>query len=169
MPAAWDINEDKNFIRIGDYKVLDLPDANAASELLYDIDIEILNALLSISKKEKITHELDILLNTPYALQEMQIPNDQGSIKFEGLNKPKSVKMTNGTSVGPDGQRRAKHRRIFLTLRRTNGKLKKLRELKNLVAHELTHTAMNHVRWRDDDHDTHFNKMYKLILKHLVM
>ena len=169
MPSVWDFNENKNYISVGDYKVLDLPDANAASELLYDIDIDILNALLSIKNKEKITPELDILLNTPYALQEMQTPENQGSVVFEGLNKPKGVKMTNDESVGPDGKRRATYRRIFLTLRHPNGKLKKSHELKNLVAHEITHTAMNHVRWRDEDHNNKFNKINKLILKHLVM
>jgi len=169
MPPVWDFNENKNYTRIGDYKVLDLPDAEISSKLLHDIDIAILQALLSISRKEKITPELDILLNTPYALQEMQLIKDQGTMKFEGLNKPKGVKMSRGTSVGPDGQRRATHRRIFLTLRNPRGNLKKIHELKNLIAHELSHTAMNHVRWRDDDHDIKFNKMNKLILKHLLI
>ena len=44
-----------------------------------------------------------------------------------------------------------------------------LRDLRNLIAHEITHTAMNHVRWRDDDHDERFNYYNKLILRHLVI
>jgi hypothetical protein len=35
------------------------------------------------------------------------------------------------------------------------------------LSHELAHTALNHVKWRDDDHGRHFNEIDKLILKHL--
>jgi len=113
--------------------------------------------------------EINILLQTPYFLQEMQLLKDQGSIKFEGLNKPKFVVKTNKIPVGEDGKLRAKHRRIFLNLRKENGRLKTLKELRNLIAHEITHTAMNHVRWRDDDHDEKFNYYNKLILRHLLI
>ncbi len=168
--VIWDFNEDKNYIKVGEYKVLNLPNSEKASELLNEIDILIVKALISIEISEKKrTPEINILLQTPYFLQEMQLLKDQGSIKFEGLNKPKLVVKTNKTPVGEDGQLRAKHRRIFLNLRKENGKLKTLRDLRNLIAHEITHTAMNHVRWRDDDHDEKFNYYNKLILRHLVI
>tara|TARA_Y100000741_G_scaffold335326_3_gene293184 strand:+ start:86 stop:592 length:507 start_codon:yes stop_codon:yes gene_type:complete len=167
--VIWDFNEDKNYIKVGEYKVLDLPDAEKASDLLNYIDILIVRALVSIEINEKRTPEINILLQTPYFLQEMQLLKDQGSIKFEGLNKPKFVVKTNKIPVGEDGNLRAKHRRIFLNLRKQNGKLKTLRDLRNLIAHEITHTAMNHVRWRDDDHDQEFNYYNKLILRHLVI
>lgn len=167
--VIWDFNEDKNYIKVGEYKVLNLPDAEKAAELLNDIDILIVKALISIEMKEERTPEINILLQTPYFLQEMQLLKDQGSIKFEGLNKPKFVVKTNKIPVGEDGKLRAKHRRIFLNLRKENGKLKTLRDLRNLIAHEITHTAMNHVRWRDDDHDEKFNYYNKLILRHLLI
>ena len=115
--VLWDFDENKNYIKVGEYKVLGLPDAEKASDLLNDIDILIVKALISIEIREERTPEINILLQTPYFLQEMQLIKDQGSIKFEGLNKPKFVVMTNKISVGVDGKLRAKHRRIFLNLR----------------------------------------------------
>ena len=169
--VIWDFDENKNYIKVGNYnyKVLNLKDADKASKLLNDIDTLILRTFISIQFKEKRTPELNILLQTPYVLQEMQLVKDQGTIKFEGLNKPKEVKRTNEPSVGPDGKLRAKYRKIFLTLRNENGKLKTLKQLKSLIAHELTHTALNHVRWREDDHDEKFNFYNKLILRYLLL
>ena len=167
--VIWDFDENKNYIKVGNYKVLNLKDADKASKLLNDIDILILRTLISIQFKEKRTPELNILLQTPYVLQEMQLIKDQGTIKFEGLNKPKDVKRTQEINVGEDGKLRAKYRKIFLTLRNENGKLKTLKQLKSLIAHELTHTALNHVRWREDDHDEKFNVYNKLILRYLLL
>ena len=167
--VIWDFDENKNYIKIGEYKVLDLTDAEKAAELLNDIDTLILKALISIEIREKRTPEINILLQTPYFLQEMQLVKDQGSIKFEGLNKPKQVVKTNRIPVGEDGKLRAKYRGIFLNLRRQNGSVKTLREMKNLIAHEMTHTALNHVKWREDDHDENFNYYNKLILRHIII
>ena len=162
--VIWDFDENKNYIKVGNYKVLNLKDADKASKLLNDIDTLILRTLISIQFKEKRTPELNILLQTPYVLQEMQLIKDQGTIKFEGLNKPKEVKRTQEINVGEDGKLRAKYRKIFLTLRNKNGKLKTLKQLKSLISHELTHTALNHVRWREDDHDEQFNFYNKLTI-----
>jgi len=167
--TVWDFNENKNYIKIENYKVLNLPDAEKAAKLLNDIDLLILKCFISLKFKEKHTPEIKILLQTPYILQEMQLIKDQGSIKFEGLNKPKEVKYTSKQSVGEDGKLRAKYRKIFLTIRNESGKLKTIRQLKNLIAHELTHTALNHVRWREDDHDEKFTYYNKLILRHLLL
>ena len=79
--VIWDFNEDKNYIKVGEYKVLNLPDAEKASELLNDIDILIVRALISIEMSVKRTPEINILLQTPYFLQEMQLLKDQGSMK----------------------------------------------------------------------------------------
>lgn len=167
--VIWDFDENKNYIKINNYKVLDLKNSEKAAKLLNDIDILILRTLISIKFKEKRTPELNILLQTPFILQEMQLIKDQGSIKFDGLNKPKEVKRTNEPPVGPDGKLRAKYRKIFLTLRKDDGKIKNIKELKFLIAHELTHTALNHVRWRDDDHYEKFNFYNKLILRYLLL
>lgn len=167
--TIWDFNENKNYININNYKVLNLQDANKAAKLLYDIDILIERSLSYIYNREKYTPEIIILLQTPYILQEMQLVKDQGKIKFEGLNKPKNVIKTNEQVVGKDGKLRATYRKIFLTLRDNNGKLKTLNQLKKLIAHELTHTALNHVRWREDDHDKKFNYYNKLILRYLLL
>ena len=58
------------------------------------------------------------------------------------------------------------YRIIFLTLRK-NGKLMTIKSLKSLIAHELTHTALNHVQWRNDDHGPEFKIMYEIIMKHI--
>jgi hypothetical protein len=114
-----------------------------------------------------ITQEVELLINTPFILQEMQLNKDQLLIKFEGLNKPKDVYVTNENSIGPDKNLRASYRVIFLSLRE-NGKLKTIKSLKSLIAHELTHTALNHVQWRDDDHGPEFKIMYNIILRNMI-
>tara|TARA_B100001287_G_scaffold80758_1_gene67238 strand:+ start:105 stop:614 length:510 start_codon:yes stop_codon:yes gene_type:complete len=167
--TIWDFDEEKNYIKVGNYKVLNLPDAKKAAELLNDIDRLIARCFMTLRLLPVQTPELNILLQTPFVLQEMQLAKDQGDIEFEGLNKPKEVEPTSGPSVGEDGKLRANYRKIFLTLRNDKGKLKTLKKLKNLIAHELTHTAMNHVRWRDDDHDEKFNYYNKLILRHFLL
>ena len=93
-------------------------------------------------------------------------PIDQGSIKFDGLNKPKNVYTSSEEKIGKDGILRAEYRLIFLKLK-NNGKMSSLNELKPLIAHELAHTAANHVTWRDDDHGNVFNKNYNIIYKHI--
>tara|TARA_Y100000022_G_C13255357_1_gene379384 strand:- start:1324 stop:1848 length:525 start_codon:yes stop_codon:yes gene_type:complete len=167
--TIWDFDENKNYIKVGNYKVLNAPDAHKTSKLLEDINILINKAFTSIRLNEILTDELYILLNTPFFLQEMQLIKDQGSIKFEGLNKPKLVKKTYKKAVGKDGNLRASYRLIFLTLRTESGKIKTINRLKRLIAHELTHTALNHVTWRDDNHSFNFNYYNKLILKHLLL
>ena len=111
--TVWDFNENKNYVKVANYKVLNLQDPDKAAKLLNDIDLLILRCFISIEIKEKRTPEINILLQTPYVLQEMQLIKDQGSIKFEGLNKPKEVKRTHKQSVGEDEQLRARYRKIF--------------------------------------------------------
>jgi len=165
----WDFNENKNYRNVVNYKVLDFKDAQKAAKLLNDIDLLILRTFISIEFKEKRTPEINLLLSTPYVIQEMQLIEDQGYIKFEGLNKPKQVNRTGNVNIGSDGKLRAKYRKIFLNIRKENGKLKKINDLKILIAHELTHTAVNHVTWKDDNHGSEFNKYNKLILRHLLL
>ena len=163
----WDFDENKNYIIFFGLKVLKYPDAVKAAILLTNINKLILDCFASILENEMITPEVELLINTPFILQEMQLEKDQLSIKFEGLNKPKKVHFTNEINIGPDKNLRAKYRIIFLTLRK-NGKLETIKSLKNLIAHELTHTALNHVQWRDDDHGPEFKIMYKIILRNLM-
>ena len=163
----WDFDENKNYITIFGFKVLDYKDAIKAASLLQSINELIFRCFKSILRHEMITQEVELLINTPFILQEMQIKKDQLRIKFEGLNKPKNIHVTNENSIGPDKNLRAGYRIIFLTLRE-NGKLKTIKSLKSLIAHELTHTALNHVQWRDDDHGPEFRIMYDIILRNLV-
>jgi len=163
----WDFNENKNYISILGFKVLNYPDAIKAAILLQKIKDLIFNCFTSILNNGMITQEIELLINTPFLLQEMQIKKDQLLIKFEGLNKPKNVHPTNESNIGPDKNLRAEYRIIFLTLRE-NGKLKTIKSLKPLIAHELTHTALNHVQWRDDDHGPEFKIIYEIILKNLI-
>lgn len=159
---TWDFDENKNYIKIGKYKVLNKKNAEKAAIMLKDIEYIIKKLFLKL--KDYKTPEINLLLTTPFRLQEMQKLEDQGSIKFEGLNKPKDVTKTSEIKIGKDGSLRAKSRLIFLTLRDTNGKLKKIDQLYSLIAHELTHTCLNHVRWREDDHSRKFWKIYYLLL-----
>ena len=167
MNHLWDFDETINYVNINGFKVLDFPDATNASVLLRRIKNLILRCFESIKFNEMITPELEVLLTTPFILQEMQLKKDQLVYKFEGLNKPKNVRLTNKDEIGPDKNLRASYRHIFLTLRNSNGKLKTIELLKPLIAHELTHTALNHVRWRDDDHDKNFMLYYNIILRNL--
>ena len=163
----WDFDENKNFIQIGEFKVLNIPGSSLkAARLLNRIKHLIIRCFRSILKNVMITHEIELLINTPFLLQEMQLNKDQKLIKFEGLNKPKNVHLTNEIEIGPDKNLRAQYRIIFLTLRK-NGKLLSINALKSLIAHELTHTALNHVLWRDDDHGPEFKLMNKIILNNL--
>jgi len=162
----WDFNENKNYVTISGFKVLNYKNAIKAALLLQKINDLIFQGFTSILKNEMITPEIELLVNTPFLLQEMQLKKDQLLIKFEGLNKPKNVHLTYESCIGPDENLRAEYRIIFLTLRE-NGKLKSLKSLKSLIAHELTHTALNHVQWRDDDHGPEFKIMYDIILRNL--
>lgn len=157
----WDFDENKNYIKIGKYKVLNKKDSIFAAKLLNDIENRI--KLLLIRLKKFKNPEIKLLIETRFKLQEMQLLKDQGLIKFDGLNKPKNVINTEKQKIGPDGSLRAKSRLIFLTLRKSNGRLKKIEELYSLIAHELTHTALNHVTWRDDNHPKEFKILYKLL------
>lgn len=163
----WDFDENKNFIQIGEFKVLNIPSSSLkAARLLNRIKHLIIRCFRSILKNAMITPEIELLITTPFLLQEMQLNKDQKLIKFEGLNKPKNVHLTNEIEIGPDKNLRAQYRIIFLTLRK-NGKLLSINALKSLIAHELTHTALNHVLWRDDDHGPEFKLMNKIILNNL--
>lgn len=169
MKEFWDFNENINFSIIKGYKVLNIyPNLAAAAGVLDELKIITYRSFISIHQSEKITPEIKLLLNTPFRLQEMQLEEIQGSVVFEGLNKPKGIYSKKGrSSIGKDGNLRATYRVIFLTLRNKNGKIKKKENILPLLSHELAHTALNHVRWRDDDHGKTFNDLDKLILKHL--
>ena len=85
--TLWDFDVNKNYVNINGYKVLNYPDSIKAADLLEKINILILSAFISIELNEKRTPEINLLLSTPFYLQEMQLPEDQGDIIFEGLNK----------------------------------------------------------------------------------
>ena len=164
--VLWDFNENKNYININGYKVLNTIDSKKASILLKRIEQFIYKLLNKLINFEKITPEIHLLLTTPFYIQEMQIEKDQGSIKFLGLNKPKNVKKTNKLKIGLDGNKRAEYRLIFLTLRDDRGELKSLNSLKPLIIHELVHTALNHVTWKDDNHGEEFKNFEKILMKY---
>jgi hypothetical protein len=162
----WDFDEDTNYIFSNGFKVLKYPDYFKASLLLRRIVNLIKRCFESIIENVMITPEIELLLTTRFYLQEMQLKENQRKIKFEGLNKPKNIYLSNDIEIGPDKNLRAEHRIIFLTLRK-NGKLQPIKYLKSLIAHELAHTALNHVRWRDDDHTGKFNVIYQIILRNM--
>jgi len=166
----WDFDENKNYINYNGYKVLSLPNYQKSAKILESLDTLIIKAFihLELSFKPR-PPEIKLLLDTPFKLQEMQLIKDQLEYKFEGLNKPKNVHRTNKIEIGEDKKLRAKSRLIFLTLRDSNGKFKSYSTIVKLLAHELTHTALNHVTWRDDDHGPKFDKYNKIILNSLLI
>ena len=179
----WDFNESTNYktIYIGEipYKVLVkrnnvyLSDYIEAAELLYSIQIIIymishkLQQNLKLNKYSKEDQKgikcfLSIHPNN-YLLSEMQ-DDKLLSVKFNGLNKPKNVKYDNNVQpLGPDGKKRAEYRDVFLLLRDKKNNLLELEDLILLVIHEITHSACNHVTWRDDDHGEDFKRYERLI------
>lgn len=161
----WDFDENKNYILKHGYKVIKRIDSEKAALLLKNLDLLIKFTFLRLPKNKY----TKLLMTTPYKLQEMQLEKDQGLYIFNGLNKPKSVITTRLPKIGKDGSLRAKRRVIFLNLRKTNGKLKNIKELIPLLAHELAHTMMNHVIWRDDDHDKIFKQKEKFIKENLII
>ncbi len=166
----WDFNENKNYINFNGYKVLNLPNYKKAAEILEDLDTLIVKAFIHLELTFKPRPpEIQLLLYTPFKLQEMQLIKDQLEYKFEGLNKPKNVHKTNKIEIGEDKKLRAKNRLIFLTLRDSHGRFKSYKSIVKLLAHELTHTALNHVTWRDDDHGPKFDKYNKIILNSLLI
>ena len=169
MKEFWDFNENVNYSIINGYKVINIyPDTSAAAKLLNDLKFITYKSFTSIHNSENVTPEINLLLKTSFRLQEMQLEQFQGNVLFEGLNKPKGVHTKKFASkMGKDSNLRATYRVIFLTIRNKNKKLKKITSILPLLSHELTHTALNHVRWRDDDHGEHFDIIDKLILKHL--
>ena len=169
MKEFWDFNENKNYSMVEGYKVLDMyHDKNDASKLLNKLKSIVYKSFMSIRLTENITPEIRLLLTTPFRLQEMQLEESQGDVIFEGINKPKDVYTKKGARhIGKDKNLRAKYRVIFLTIRYKNGKIKKINDILRLLSHELAHTALNHVRWRDNDHGESFDILDKMILKHL--
>lgn len=161
----WDFDENKNYILKHGYKVIKRASSDHAALLLKNLDTLIKFTLLKLPKNKY----TKLLMTTPYKLQEMQLEKDQGLYIFNGLNKPKSVRLTDLLKIGEDGSLRAKRRVIFLNLRKSSGKLKNIKELIPLLAHELAHTMMNHVTWRNDDHDKNFKQQEKLIKEHLML
>ena len=83
MNHLWDFDETINYVNINGFKVLDFPDATNASVLLRRIKNLILRCFESIKFNEMITPELEVLLTTPFILQEMQLKKDQLVYKFE--------------------------------------------------------------------------------------
>ena len=167
IQPSWDFNEKINYVKVNGYLVINKPDKYQTSELLKKIHTTTIKALVSISQNEKKSDEINLLLSTPFELREIQLIKDQGSIKFIGLNKPKEVHLTTEPPIGPDKNLRAKYRVIFLQLRDSNGKLKNVESLKNLISHELAHTALNHVTWKDDNHPPEFYEMQRTIRKYM--
>ena len=117
MPEFWDFNENVNYATINvngkNYKVLNAIDKLEAAILMYKIDNFIRSKMLNLSKvinkyPTNIKNGLEILLNTEYSCQEMQIDTSEWPVPFEGLNKPKCLNYSPYyPSVGKDKKLRA--------------------------------------------------------------
>lgn len=170
----WDFDENINYITVSikdkKYNVIyKFSNYNEAAKILYYLDSIIKKIcnylrinLYRYSEKDQIAIECFLAIHDNhknYRLSEMQL-----NTIFNGLNKPRNIHKTNNPSLGKDTNYRAKNRHVFLTLRKNNGDFKALSSIINLLIHEIAHTMCNHIRWRDDDHNTDF-KHYEKILK----
>ena len=170
MKEFWDFDENVNYVSIKSkyngqtYNVLIMPDKLQAVKLLSQIDNYIAKISLKLFKMynflpEKLKTPAFIFLNihpNNHKLFEMQLNTD-----FEGLNKPKNVKINKQLPpLGKDGYLKASKRYVFLELRDSRRKLRTFKNIRPLVIHELAHTMANHVTWRDDDHGNDFNFYY---------
>jgi hypothetical protein len=121
------------------------------------------NALHNKELKDSIQLFLEIhnpksgLFKKKYYYLLSEIPTKPDNPYFEGLNKPRGRFLSNEKNIGPDRNLRAMFKDIFLTLYPNK------KQYKDLVLHELCHTACNHVIWRDDDHNDDFKRFYKLL------
>lgn len=155
----WDIPEDSNcklvYNHSGDKQFYIRRFFDKTDNLVVHYLDTIHNFIYLIKKKllhynvmqDKLEHAKIILIITPHTVGEMPINE-----KFEGLNKPKNiVKLSrpDGLQFKQDSDLRASNRHILLTLRDLNGNLKKEKDIKKLIIHELAHTMCNHVTFRD--------------------
>jgi hypothetical protein len=169
MKPYWDFNEEDNYVVINGYKVLDKQDSEMSSKLLKSVDKYVQKKLERLHKTltsypDDTIDGLSILLGTPCFFQEIQNGTNKWPVPFDGLNKPKEISSNKkAKNVGRDKKLRAGYRIIFLKLRDNNDKLKTLNELKPLILHEITHTACNHVKYREDDHGDDFTKYESII------
>ncbi len=150
----WDFDENKNYVSYkynnNVYKVLNYKDSYKAAQLLIIAKKYINDLLRSINRIPKnLVPGIHVLLTTPFHVQEMQESTTKDPVNFIGLNKPKDVINTQEEPVGPDKSLRAKKRLIFLTLRDARGNVLTLDKIKPLIIHEITHTACNHVTFRE--------------------
>ena len=80
-----------------------------------------------------------------------------------GLNKPKKI-ITIKSKFG-DFEIAGK-RSIFLTIRnQITGKINDYGKILDLAIHELTHTACNDIRWKEDNHTPPYRSYHTLIRK----
>ena len=118
---------------------------------------------------------VDLICNTPIDL--MELGTDARSKVFEGINKPKSIVKVNvqkisGTILGDfDPERldkgyRARHRLIILKLREGR-RLRKWKDVKRLLLHELSHTMCNHLMYYNDRNHLKDFDVCENLLKHI--
>ena len=183
MSKIWDFDETINYITINidsiPYKVLNkknnkqisYQNSYNAALLLHSIRQQI--NLISIYLRLNInnyTKNIQKCINCflsihpyNYLLSEMQ-DEKLLNIPFIGLNKPRNVKnKLLMEPIGRDKNLRAEYRDIFLNIRNYDNSLKRLQSLMSLVIHEITHTACNHVTWKDDNHNNDFKSCEKII------
>lgn len=88
--------------------------------------------------------------NKLFNIQEMRYDQDM----LIGLNKPKKIKTVRlNTDNGIVKYKIAETRAFFITLRnKKSGRLNNIKQIMDLVLHELTHTTCNDIIWKDDNH-----------------
>ena len=171
MKEFWDFDENKNYTIVNingkKFKVLNVyNNYNQAAEILNYIYMIIYNICqylqININRYSKSDQKyINCFCEIHpfnYLLSEMQL-----NTSFNGLNKPKNVKVYSNEKIGKDGNLRAQYRDVFLTLRDSNGNFNDFNTIMELVIHEISHSMCNHVKWRDDDHGKDFQNAEKII------
>ena len=171
----WDLDEKNNYVQV--------------PSLLYKTKYNIIVAYRNKAKTVEIFTYIDNLIRklsraikyrlknmTPRLRAGFKIFTDIHPLKhklfelpiesmFRGLNKPKYVHLNYDiTPVGKDGRLRARERFVFFKIRNVNGKFLSVPEITELVIHEISHTAANHVKWRDDDHNSDYYAYYNYLM-----
>ena len=150
----WDLDENHNFIKINNYKVVNRKGYKDASNMLRRIDNYIVTLKKMASNRNSNCY-INNFISVPYIVQE--IPEND---VFEGINKPKHIQYTKYSRGFPrDDEYITGYRLIMLKIRRKNGKLRAWNSIKKLLLHELAHTMCNHCTYREEgNHQDDFKK-----------
>lgn len=177
MPRQfWDLEEEKGYIIANtegnNYYILNnRKNMSKALEIFKKINYFITELTSYLSNNfYRIPAELKpgimiLIMMHPQNQRLYELPEDS---QFIGLCKPKGVRIRkNLPPIGKDKYLKATSKYLYIQIRKSDEKFKSFNEIKDIVIHELAHTAANHVTWKDDNHGKDYEK-YHNFLKYFV-